>query len=212
MPAPVLWAALALAAAGCEAQADTSYRGEPLARLSGVIRSSIDDPPGPIVALLAWHNSANQGGDLNVLEEAQVEAEFPARFRVDLFRPPGEGALNDYTHGGERPREVRIGVAHIAAWPDGFEPDGEEGPEIFGVAEHQLLVYVERDVLPDTFSAELLRGELTAGFHLMDVIENGEPGCVDELFDCMVPAPDDLDTPIEIRLDQADLLDFPDWT
>lgn len=210
------WAVLLAAltgATGCELQAGTDYRGDPLARLSGTITSSVDDPPATLRPLLGWSNTANPGGDTGVLEEAQVTVEFPARFHFELYRPPADQGLNDYTRGGTRPDEARIGVAHIAAWPAELDPQDEEAePEIYGIAEHHLLIYVDRDIQAGTISARILGGELEAGFHVMDVIENGEPGCQDDLFDCMQPSPADLDTEIDIRIDHADLLDFPDWT
>lgn len=200
------------AAAACQSQADTTYRGEALAELHGSITTSVDDPPPGLRAMLAWSNTA-RFGDVNVIDEAVQTAEFPIQFQISLYEPPVDDALNDYTRAGMRPDEARIGVAHIVALPPGFDPADEESlPDAIGIAEHQLLVYVDRDVLPGTFSAGLLHGELEAGYHLMDVVRYGEPGCDRDEFDCMFPAPDDLETEIRIRIDLLDLLEFPDWT
>lgn len=211
------WQQIACAAAlvaGCQTQAETDYRGEPMAELGGIITSSVDDPPSPLKAVLAWSNTA-RFGDTFVVEEAVVNAEFPIHFDISLYRPPGDEGLNDYTYGGLRPDEAHIGVAHILALPADLDlsMDWEEtgGPTVFGIAEHQLMVYVDRDVLPGTFSAGMLGGELEAGFHLMEVFKLGTHGCTGD-FDCMHPSPGDLADPIEIRIDLADLLDFPDWT
>lgn len=205
---------LAAIAPGCDQQAGDDYRGEPLARLTGTITSSVDDPPATLRPLLGWSNTANPGGDTGVVEEADVTLEFPSRFHFELYRPPSDEGLNDYTRGGSQPDEARIGVAHIAAWPAEIDPQAEnvDEPELYGIAEHHLLVYLDRDVQAGTFSAQLLGGELEAGFHVMDVIENGEPGCQEDVHDCMRPAPADLDTEIQIRIDLAELLDVPDWT
>jgi hypothetical protein len=207
----VLLAALA-GASGCELQAGTDYRGEPLARISGTITSSVDDPPSTLRPLLSWSNVANPGGVSFALEEAPVVVEFPAQFSFELFRPPLDEGINDYTEGGAHPDEARVGVAHIAAWPAELDPSSDERPAIYGVAENYLLVHVDRDVQPGTVSAEILGGEIEAGYHLMDVIESGEPGCQDDAYDCMRLSPDDLDTEIVIRIDRFELLDFPDWT
>ncbi len=205
---------VASAAAACDLQAGTDYLGEPLARLTGTITSSVDEPPSSLRPLLGWSNTASPGGDTGVVEEAMVTVEFPSRFRFEIYRPPPDQGLNDYTRGGARPDEARIGIAHIAAWPAEIDPQEVNGetPEVYGIAERHLLIYVDRDVQPGTFSAGLLGGDVEAGFHVMDVIKNGEPGCQDDVFDCMQPAPADLDTDIQVRIDRADLLDVPEWT
>lgn len=209
-----VFAAVSVAAlAGCGVQADTAYRGEPLLSLDGTLTSGVADPPMTLQAVLGWNTTANPGGDTFVNEQAAVMVEFPSRFQLEVYEPPVEQALNDYTRGGQRPDEVRIGVAHFVAWPSDYDPavDGDDGPAVFGVAVHQLLVYVERDVEPGTFSAGFLGGELEAGFHVMDVTDRDDPSCQGD-FDCMQLAPDDLDSEIRIHIDEAELLDVPDWS
>ncbi|HTE55305.1 MAG TPA: hypothetical protein VK698_30840 [Kofleriaceae bacterium] len=211
----------AASAAGCDTQASDDYRGEPMVRLDGTLTSTIEDPPATLLPVLAWSNVVDPGGDYTIAEQAIVTLEFPAQFHMEIFQPPGPRALNDFTQGGQRPDEIHVGVAHIVAWPDDMLPgpqvradddDDDDGPDVFGVAEHQLLIYVEGDVAPGTFSAELLGGELEPGFHVMDVVTRGEGDCPADGFDCLHLAPDDLDSAIQIRIDHAELLDFPDWS
>jgi hypothetical protein len=209
-PLALLLLAAVAAAYGC----DGGYRGEPLARLGGIINSSVDEPPSTLQAVLYWSTVVNPGGDTSIPEQAViVSLAFPARFQLELYEPPVDQAFNDFTRGGTMPEEARIGVAHIVAWPADYDVGQDEvgdGPEVYGLAEHHLLIYVDRDIQAGTESYDLVGGELEAGYHLMDAFDVEDPICSDE-FDCMRLAPDDLDTEIRIRIDQADLLEFPDW-
>ena len=209
MPPPSLraaaWVGL-LALAACDRQSDADYRGEPLARIQGTITSNPEAPPTELAPVISWE------GQTVAVVETEVVSEFPARFRIDLFEPPPENSLNDLSQGGALPDQARVAVGLIVAWP--VELDGEnvdpDGLAAFGVAEHHVLVYADRDVLAGTAGADLLGGELDAGYHVVEVVPREEPDC-GEVFDCLRPAPDDLDTRIPIRVDRATELDFPEW-
>ncbi len=81
--------------AGCgEGLVDPDYRGEPLFRLEGQIRSVVELPPevreAPIRASVFWNPEVRPGAPARLLEQASTSAEvrFPATFVMTFFRPP----------------------------------------------------------------------------------------------------------------------------
>jgi len=212
----------------CDPQADPGYRGEQLGAVTGLVRNEMSGAPGAAQAVLVWGNTA-RSGDYWYGETVAVTGDFPARFTLPLYTPPPADVLNDFTAGGARADETRIGVAYIGVTPAG--PVDEETVPL-GIAEDHLLVYVETDVKAGTSSAQFLGGQLAAGYHLMAVdkltdaelqaIEacreeawatGGDPEECGSTFDQLYPAPQDLATEISIRLvDDPELLDVPEWT
>ena len=204
-----LFGALALAAA-CDTQAGDEYQGETLAKLQGVVTNDLDELPPELEAVLVWENVSGEG-DFVVGETAVVDGEFPSSFKLEVLLPPGDFALNDFTSEGGAP-EARIGIAYLMALPAG-EDVAEAAANAVGVSEQYVLIYAESDVAEGTAAAELVGGPLAAGFHLMEVIDSEDPSCTrEELFDCLRPAADGFETSIEIRLDELELLDIPNWT
>jgi hypothetical protein len=191
---------------------------------------SVEDPR----LVLYWTVSTGSPDSAVVTTNSAPPGPFPAPFSYELSAPPPAAALNDYTLGGKRPDETRIGVAHVAVVPAGFDVANEELPEgtPFGLAENHVVVYVERDVKPDTLSARLLTGPLRAGYHVMRVVRNEDASAaeclaaakavnpaVDEAavakacersFDLLVESPQGLSTPIEVRI--ATEHENPNWT
>ena len=204
----VLALALTIPAA-CAPQVGDDYKGEPLASLRGVVLNQLDRSVGPLEAVLVWANGSGEP-DTITGDRVAVEGDFPASFRLDMYQPPEEAALNDFTIGGEYPEESRIGVAYITALPEGYELTGAE-TEPYGMSEGHLLIYVERDVQAGTSGEALVGGTLEAGFHLLEVIDVDDPACSEEANDCLRPAPGGLDTEVELRIDEAELIDFPNW-
>jgi hypothetical protein len=195
-----------LALAACDRQADTDYVGEPIAQIGGTITSSVADVPGGLVPLISW------AGHTVEVEEADVTLEFPSRFRIDIRRPPSENALNDFTEGGARPDEARVAFGLIMAMPFEVDEDdlNEDGTTPFGVAERHMIVYAESDVAAGSTGASAVGGAVSAGFHVVEVVPGEDPACGGD-FDCLRPAPDDLDTRVEIRVDLFLNLDVPVW-
>jgi hypothetical protein len=200
---------LALVVLGaCDPQVGENYKGEPLASMHGVVVNELDRSIGPLDASLVWLNSSSEP-DTTIGDSEPVSGDFPAGFRLDVYRPPDEAALNDYTNGGEYPDESRIGVAWITALREGQTLTGAES-EPYGIAEGHLLLYLESDVRPGTASEELVGEPLEAGFHLMDVVDQDDPACSRDGLDCLQEA--GFDSEIEIRIDEVEQLDIPNWS
>jgi hypothetical protein len=201
----LLAGAIVLLLVGCDRQAGTGYAGEPLARIGGSIASSLAEVPQGLVPVVSW-----EGLSIDVVEPA-LTLEFPARFHIDIRQPPDPNVLYDFTWLGAPPGESRVGFAIIAAMPfevveEDLPPDGAAP---FGVAERHMVIYAEDDVTAGSVGAGFVGGEVSAGFHVVDVTPAGEDDC-DREFDCLRPSPDDLETHIEIRVDTFLELDFPD--
>ena len=201
---------LALAILGaCDPQVGEDYKGEPLVSLHGEVVNQLDGSIGPLDASLVWLNASGEP-DTTIGDSVPVTGDFPAGFRLDVYRPPDEAALNDYTIGGEYPDESRIGVAWITALREGQTLTGAES-EPYGIAERHVLIYLESDVRPGTSSEAMVGGPLEAGFHLMDVVDTADPACASEGFDCLQEAPSGFESEIEIRIDEVEQLDIPNW-
>jgi hypothetical protein len=231
-----------LALSACDAQVDPDYPGEPIASLVGTVTNEMQvrKPTNAEVALV-WLNTAGSP-DRYFGERAAVNSQFPADFTLDVYAPPPAEALNDYTHGAVRPQESRVGVAYIAAvdaqifalYGDRLT-DAEDGmleQLTLGGAENHMLVYVEKDVQPNTHAETLLGGQLAAGYHVMDVKRPTEAqkqqaeqcftqatnteefaACYALVFDRLQLAPVDMQTRISVRLvDDSETINWPDWT
>jgi hypothetical protein len=200
----------ALLMAACDSQADSGYQGETLARITGVVK--VDAPPSAsgTKAAIFWSNTASDP-DISVGETVPVSGDFPASFTIDVFAPPPDHALNDLTQLGDN--ETRIGIAYIAAVPADYDVSSNEDPESgWGVSERHVLAYIEDDIVPGTFGEAFVGGALGAGFHVLEVIDVDDPSCPGDVFDCLRPAPQDLETAIEVRIADPDTIDFPNWT
>ncbi|HKE13796.1 MAG TPA: hypothetical protein VKB80_02950, partial [Kofleriaceae bacterium] len=87
--------------------------------------------------------------------------------------------------------------------------DGVEGDWFraagWGAYSRQVLVYVDRDIEPGTASERFAGGPLSAGFHVLDVVDApcdsyrppDDPAA--RTLDCLRPAPDDLDAELDLR-------------
>jgi hypothetical protein len=224
----------------CDAQVDPDYPGEPIASLVGTVTNEMQSRSAtdPVVVLL-WMNENTPGGpDTFYGETAAVSGQFPADFTLDVFTPPPDFVLNDFTAGGQRPDESRVGTAAIAvvdgqaiaAFERGEEPAADA---LLGGADKHVLVYVDKDIQPGTFGEYFLDGQLSAGFHVMDVerlteaqqqqVDQCRAQAVDEAqrracgpdsaFDRLHLAPADMQTRISVRLvDDPDSVDWPEWT
>lgn len=203
----------ALAAAGCDAQTTDDFPGDPLARIGGTVVNTSAVPAGGLEILVIWINEA-ASPEVFVGDRGSVETEFPSSFQLELFRPPPRDAMLPVSFDeldSPDPQGPRFGLAWITAFPPGIElaeDDGEEYDGPFGVSEQHVLCYVEAD-------ATLWIGgepELSAGFHILQVIDVDDPECLDDDFDCLVPTELDLDTPVEIRIGTDEDLDPPGFT
>lgn len=77
--------ATCIAAAGCDAQHDVEYTGQALWTLLGAIVTRDAQIDEDTAAAIFWSNA---GTHLDVLEQVEVEGNFPAEFTLRAFEPP----------------------------------------------------------------------------------------------------------------------------
>lgn len=195
---PTLILPLVLSAA-CDAQVDTQYQGEAMATITGTVTNELRyAPPEATVTLVWWLFSASNSRI--VAEAANVSGGFPARFRLDIFAPPGDDALNDYR---SIPGGGRVGVAMLVV------ADFERSSEVFGAAEEHFLIYVADELGRESLTSKYFAGVTEPGFHLMEVIDVDDPDCAEELVDCFVRARNGFATEVPVRL--AEDFDLPSF-
>ena len=223
----------------CAAQKDGEYTGESLARVQGVIGTADADsqPPPDAKVTLVWANFAKDGDTYEAID-GKVTGGFPSTFTLDIVEAPSPAGLNDFTYGGRRPSESRVGVAYLTAIKAGtkFDPKNEES--FIGIAEDDVIVYVDSDVKPNTHSARFVHGTLKAGFHLMKVVRlsdadkqaatDAHDACVEALpegytdeqwlgcpedgtFDRLVEDEAGMSKNVVLKMAPADQLDFPNF-
>ncbi|HWM86929.1 MAG TPA: hypothetical protein VNO33_13845 [Kofleriaceae bacterium] len=170
--------------------------------LTGTASSPEPLPPIDIYAELEWVSFLSNGDDAMNGGGSKLasEGEFPARFTLEVFHEPWDAWLNDFSRYGASPRESRIGLALLRA--DGELAFRSSGWNAF--ARH-VLVYVDSDIQPGTTSETFAGGLLTAGFHVLEVVD---APCDSYLpaddpseggLDCLRPAPQDLDSQLDLR-------------
>ena len=178
-PTSVALAALALlgGAAGCDAQADRDYRGEPLVTLRG--RVVADTPPlPPLEAALLWQLGPPPSiGEQELAVRVPVEAGFPATFTLRLYQPPPGAARRTLRAG-----EVSFARGNAAAVPYGVAADAIPalaGSASYGVDVDHWLVHLDADAPANTLTAWWLGEALPAGYHLVNVTAV-DPACISD--------------------------------
>jgi hypothetical protein len=175
-------AALAFAAgaaalvAGCDAQADRDYLGEPLVTLRGAVEGT--PPLPPLEAAMLWQRGPPPStDDQELATRAPVEAGFPSVFTIRLYQPPPAAARRALRAG-----EVSFARANAAAVPYGIA--GDAVPALpaahhpaYAVDEAHWVVHLAADVPPNTLTAWWLGAPLPAGYHLLDV-RTLDPACL----------------------------------
>ncbi|WP_438038867.1 hypothetical protein [Sorangium sp. So ce128] len=153
---------LLLAACG-DPQVGSEYPGEALLTVEGTIVNELDvAPAGPVDAVLVWNT---QGDVENYPVQTAVTGSFPASFTLSIHAPPQESALNDFSEFGLV--DTRVGIATVEAALD--EASAGEGTSL-GVDEDHVIVYVESEMAEGGFWSNLFGGQLSPGFHVMDVV------------------------------------------
>ena len=201
--------------AGCDAQVNSEYRGEPLATIRGEITTRTLNTEPQYSAMVWWRDFAED--DIRTLysQDVVVVGNFPAQFELDVFTPPPEGGLNSAPDDA-----ARFGLGLIVAIPDGFfDRDYETASDVpaNGVSPTHVLAYVESDLTPNSQAAKFFGAPLTAGFHLIEVTGYDGSACNEFAgHDCLHPAPAGFSTMIEVVIaEQTDMpslkpdLEFP---
>ncbi len=166
---------------GCAGQADTTYRGEPLARLHGRVETAstttVNAPP--LSAALVWAQIA-PNADAKVAiarprvgSAVPVSGRFPAEFTLDVYEPPPEGALFSCA---PEPSGVagRMATATVRAIRQGASPSSGDPFDFYGEVKDFRVVYVDAD-LPAVSACP--GGALAKGYHLFHRIEVAAPSC-----------------------------------
>ncbi len=184
--------ALLLLVAGCDALVDADYRGEPSGRLQGVLRGEPSPRNPPIELGIGW--TVFDGDGLLVdyeFEMTPTDVEFGGHFSLPLYPPP------DHLIGRPRPdrgfrAEGFVTAVHRATAEAAVED------QLIGYNGSYKLIYLPEDVEPDSLTATMLCGALSAGFHLMEINASGTPRPPECGADW--EAADGLDTLIEVEL------------
>lgn len=181
--APTLFA-LAAALGGCGAQADTSYRGEPLAELHGTVQQSSasgsTSTPALDAALLfngtpPGVSSKDYPGRQQIGTSVPVSGQFPASFALQVFTPPPSGALFPCIPTQPNGPGL-IATAGVAAVLHGVPPTAPKITDLYGTISDYMVIYVDAD-LPAESSCPV--GALTKGYHLFHYAATPDkPGCV----------------------------------
>jgi hypothetical protein len=169
--------ALAAAVAGCDAQADRDYPGEPLATLDGRVVGGGPALP-PLEAAMLWQRGPPPSiGDQELATRVPVESGFPATFTIRLYQPPPPSARRSLL-----PGEVSFARGNAAALPYGIAAGmvsalpAAENPS-YGVDVDHWVVHLEADVPGSSLTAWWLGAALPAGYHLLRV-DAVDPACI----------------------------------
>ncbi len=161
------WGAMGI---GCSPQADTHYRGEPLAVLRGQVITDGEPSDEELVAAVVWLTTHRQVGGF-FAASAPLQGEFPASFQLELVEPPPEDAFGYIFEEGDQRTDSLVGV--IAALPKRHlgKPIKEE--DIAGVAMDHGVLYIrdDADIQYGYASAAVSQFNVPAepGFHLFKV-------------------------------------------
>lgn len=172
---------------GCSAQADTSYRGTPLAQLHGTVQtdatSSLATAPPPLEAALLWSGFPPGQRDAKLAGKPRqevgtsvpVSGQFPAQFALQIFTPPPDAALfGCFANDPNRPG--RMAHASLFAILAGSTTSSLTSTDLYGMARDYTVTYVDAD-LPAV--SDCPGGALTKGYHLYKFTPTPDiPGCV----------------------------------
>jgi hypothetical protein len=154
---------LALAIAclvACDPLVDTSYSGEPLVRLQGVVSSTQGaeiTPTGAKGAAL-WQTASLWG--LTDFTRLPLSLEFPV-FWFDVMAQPRDEALFQVDLGEPA---IAEGYLHIVKPTTGTTARGDD----FLATEYEhALIYVTAELPPGGATAQYLGGDLAPGFHVV---------------------------------------------
>ncbi len=155
--------------------------------------------------------------DTAIGEMVDVTGAFPAAFTLDLFQPPPAEAMLV----GDDGIAVALGffiAADPEAGPVGLQdtPDSDPPAGVMGGSEGHMLIYAADPVPAESPWGQMLGGSYQPGYHVLEVIDGGKEcgmagwgdGC-SYYSDELVPAPNDLATPIELILGSFDQIDWP---
>ncbi len=158
------------AVAGCDAYVDADYQGLPVVTLDGRVTDDSFANKAGLAVTLHWIDDL--GGAATTGERTIVPNGLPHTFEAEFLRYPQVDQLNDYSVDGQRPDEVRVGLAALVVTDPSFDGDpfARELTLGGGLVTSHVLAYVASDVQPGTYAAQRLGAPLSQGFHLLRVV------------------------------------------
>jgi hypothetical protein len=169
--------AAAALAAGCDAQVESDYPGEPLATFRGRVTGDATLPP--LEAAMLWQRGPPPSvGDQELATRAPVESGFPNSFVIRLYQPPPAAARRSLL-----PGEVSFARGNVGAVPQGVAADmvaalPSAGENAYGLDVAHWVIHLQQDVPPSSVTAWWLGAPLPAGYHLVRVTVI-DPACID---------------------------------
>jgi hypothetical protein len=168
-----------LAAVGCSSQADTAYRGDPLAVFSGTVVTQSAAPPSTLYAALAWADptfAPSPGSaelqSLNwVGQAAPVVGQFPADFTLDVYQPPPDSALESCSGG------AHLALGLLVALDEAPVSGASVSSTVAGGAGGILVAYLDSDQTPGWICSPQTNGvsiNPTKGYHLLQFEPNAQ--------------------------------------
>jgi hypothetical protein len=201
--------ATCISAAACDAQHDLDYTGQAVWTLLGSIVSRDARIDEDTSAAIYWSNA---GRHLDVLEEVEVEGDFPAEFTLRAYEPPPATARVSLAEVGIAALEIAVGVVvavekesapfHPVVIGTTEEPDigalapgetlleGDNRAWLRGGAPGHLVVYLDAEP-PE--SAVCL-ADFTAGYNLVALTPRtsaevaSKNACTQQAFDAALAA------------------------
>jgi hypothetical protein len=202
---------LQLPSLGCGTQADTGYRGESLATISGAIRTgAVHDLPPSVDAAIVW-------AQVEFVENAQlvqsvqwvgastpVTGQFPAQFTLTVYQPPPASVMIPCP---SSPAHLAVGFV-VAV--DGSADIGHGDPRsaVIGEANDDLLLYLDSDQAADWSCVPDLGFRFTPskGYHLLTQVPDSlQPRAAGAVYPAYVEASNGLMTPISVTLGGSEL-------
>jgi len=162
---------LAVLAAGCDPQADASYKGEPLASLHGTVQVAEGQAVAPdVFTSIVWHDFADSDSAA-LSEPVAVEGSFPAEFALEVYEPPPSSVLYDVEDPDTQELTGKnIAIGYIAVLPPDT-PDGDMQlvhEAALGIDNDHLLVYADQAV-DEALLRGVFPGGLVPGYQLFRV-------------------------------------------
>jgi hypothetical protein len=171
----VLFAPL-LAVTACTQQVDGNYRGQPLAVLSGTMRSERTTPLVDPQVSLVWVQQS-QMWDATAAEQVDAAGKFPS-FALSVYSPPPDDAYDLME--GERYTVGLLAVGEAST-------DFTDPRSWYGVDFNQVVVYLPDGTQADGALEAMLHGAQPPGFHvyrvkrLTEVERQGVLDCINAL-------------------------------
>ncbi len=167
--------AAVLASTACDGVVDASYRGEPLARIAGVVVNERATPTPALDVGILWYalgaDPYEPAAPILLDESIPVASQFPSGFELELHTPPvhalGSSPITPEVY------EAEGIVALVARKSDG----SAIASDVVAMDERYSLLYLADALEPSSAQARRHCGALGSGYHLMEKTCEAANGC-----------------------------------